>query len=384
MTPAARHAAAIDLLDRILAGEAAERALTNWGRAARYAGSKDRAAVRDLVFDALRCRRSFGRLGGGDTGRGLILGGMRDRGQDPAEVFTGEGHAPAPLSGPELLPPAPMPELVALDCPEALSGLLRDSLGDDFAPVMRALRARAPVHLRVNLARASRDAVRSELEACGIATVAHPLSPAALEVTANARAVQASAAYQEGRVEVQDAASQAVADGLPVAPGARVLDFCAGGGGKTLAMAGRVPAQYTAHDADPARMRDLPARAARAGITVRLTDRPAGAWDLVLCDAPCSGTGAWRRSPEAKWRTTRDFLARLTAVQDAILDRAAGLVAPGGVLAYATCSLLRIENEDRVAAFLGRHPDWSCLHRRRLTPLDGGDGFFVAHLTRAG
>ena len=223
MTPAARLSAAIDLLDRILAGEAAEKALTTWGRGARYAGSGDRAAVRDLVFDALRCRRSFGHLGGGDTGRGLILGGLRDRGGDVAALFTGIGHAPAP-PGPHEGPPDPPEGLVALDCPDWLAPQLHDSLGDDFAPVMQALRHRAPLHLRVNLRRTTRDSAQAALGAEGIVTRPHPLSPAALEVTEGARRVQASQPYADGRVEIQDAASQAVADSLPIAPGARVLD----------------------------------------------------------------------------------------------------------------------------------------------------------------
>ena len=384
MTPASRHAAAIEVLDRVLAGEAAEKALTSWARGSRFAGSGDRAAVRDIVFDALRCRASHAALGGGLTGRGLVLGGLRERGVDPAEIFTGARHAPPPLSAEEAQGGRVPGRIEALDCPDWLVPELEASLGPDFAPVMTALRRRAPVQLRVNLRKATREAAADRLAADGIATAPSLLSPTALEVTAGTRAVQGSAAYAEGWVELQDAASQAAADTLPVAAGARVLDFCAGGGGKTLAIAGRAEARFFAHDAAPRRMADLPARAARAGVSVRLLGNPAEAapYDLVLCDAPCSGSGAWRRAPEAKWRLDRAGLDRLIALQAAILDAAAPLVAPGGVLAYATCSVIEAENGAQVAAFLGRTPGWRPAGAWRWLPGDGGDGFFIAHLTR--
>ncbi|MCO8144261.1 RsmB/NOP family class I SAM-dependent RNA methyltransferase [Rhodovulum tesquicola] len=387
MTPAARTAAAIGLLDAWLAGAPVERLLTTWGRQNRYAGAKDRAAIRDLVFDALRCRRSFAALGGSATGRGLMLGLLRADGIAPGTIFTGEGHAPPPLTAAEqAVPPADLPEEIACDCPDALAAVLHDSLGADFLPIMQALRHRAPVFLRANLRRSTRDKAAAALAAEGIETRPHPLSPTALEVTANARRVQQSRTWREGLVELQDAASQTVADLMPLPEGGRVLDFCAGGGGKTLALAGRVSARFFAHDAAPGRMRDLPARAARAGVEVTLVaadDLAAAApFDLVLCDVPCTGSGAWRRSPEAKWRTGPDDLARLLAVQAGILDRAAPLVAPGGALGYATCSLIEAENGGQVAAFLSRQPGWTRVAERRLTPLDGGDGFHAAVLRR--
>lgn len=385
MTPAARAAAAIAVLDRHLAGEPAEQALTNWGRASRFAGSGDRAAVRDMVFDTLRCRRSFAAMGGGETGRGLILGGMRAAGLDPESLFTGGPYAPEPLNAAERIVPEPPDGLVALDCPDWLAQPLQDGLGDDFAVVMALLRHRAPVFLRANLRRTTRAAVQQALAEDGIESIPHDLADTALEVTANARRIKASAPYLQGLVELQDAASQAVVSALPLRDGQRVLDYCAGGGGKSLAMAARARMQVTAHDADPARMRDLPDRARRAGVAVRLAataDLRRGVFDLVLADAPCSGSGSWRRTPEAKWALTPARLEALCAVQADILARTAPLVAPGGVLAYATCSLLNEENESQVAAFLGAHPAWVQLQKLRLTPMHGGDGFFLATLTR--
>ncbi|MEZ5797309.1 MAG: RsmB/NOP family class I SAM-dependent RNA methyltransferase [Paracoccaceae bacterium] len=380
MTPAARAAAAIGVLDRVLAGEAAEKVLTQWGRGARYAGSGDRAAVRDIVYDCLRCRRSFAALGGGPGGRGLVLGAARAAGLQ-ALWFDGSAHGPAPADD----PPGHSPEgLEALDCPDWLAPALQAALGTDFAPVMQALRQRAPVFLRVNAARCTVAQVLAALADEGIGARPHPLSKNALEVTENARKIQNSSAYAQGWVELQDAASQAVADAVPLRDGQRVLDLCAGGGGKTLALAARARVRLYAHDANPRRMADLPARAARAGAKVTIADNPekTAPYDVILTDVPCSGSGSWRRDPEGKWALSAERLADLCAVQARILDRAAALAAPGAVLAYATCSMLRAENEDQVAAFLSRHPDWHLEDSRRLTPLQGGDGFGVALLKR--
>ncbi len=188
MTPAARIAAAAGVLDRVLAGEPAERALTGWARGSRFAGSGDRAAVRDLVFDALRRRRSFAALGGADSGRGLMIGALLAAGSAPDVLFTGEGHAPAPLTDAERSAGrAPAAGAEALDCPDWLYPVLGAALGPDTTAVLEALQRRAPVHLRVNLRNSSREAARAGLAERGIGTVPHPLSPAALEVMTGAR-----------------------------------------------------------------------------------------------------------------------------------------------------------------------------------------------------
>lgn len=376
MTPAARAAAAIGVLDRILAGQVAEVALTNWGRASRYAGSGDRAAVRDIVYDALRCRRSFAALGGDTTGYGLVLGWARASGQEA--LFSGQGHAPAVPATAGHRPEG----LQALDCPEWLAPALTESLGPDFAPVMQAMRQRAPVFLRVNLGRIGRDGAIAALAAEAIVARPHPLADSALEVTEGARKVQASDAYADGLVELQDAASQAVVAMLPLRDGMRVLDLCAGGGGKTLAMAARAKVTLFAHDAEARRMSDLPARAKRAGVTVSVSAKPEGAgpFDLVLTDVPCSGSGSWRRDPQGKWALDAARLGSLTLLQAAIMDRAAALVRPGGAIGYATCSLLDAENRAQVAAFVARHSGWRVEAEQRFTPLQGGDGFFGAVL----
>ena len=384
VTPAARVAAAIGVLDQILQGLPAEQALTNWGRASRFAGSGDRAALRDLVFSALRCRRSFAVLGGSDSGRGLMIGGLRAAATDPAGIFTGVGHAPSAMIGADLV--AGVPEgLSALDCPDWLAPLLQASLSADFAPVMQLLQQRAPAFVRVNLARCSPEEAVEALAEEGILAVPHPLAATALELHDGARKLHGSRSYAEGLVDLQDAASQAVVADLPVAKGARVLDYCAGGGGKALALADR-GATVFAHDHDPRRMRDLPVRAERAGVRIVLLEGAgvarAAPFDLVLLDVPCSGSGSWRRSPEAKWALTPARLAELVALQAEILDQTCDLVGAKGQLGYVTCSLLDAENATQIERFLARNPGWKRLKQRKLTPVDGGDGFFVSLLAR--
>ena len=380
MTPAARLAAAIEVLDPVLAGAPVEQVLTNWGRSHRFAGSGDRYALRDLVFAALRCRRSFAALGGGMTGRGLVLGLVRAQGQDPASLFTGQGHAPAVV---EVGEAGRVPEgYEALDVPDWLAPGLRASLGGDYEATMRAMQHRAPVYLRVNVARITREAALARLAQDGIGAEPVDWVKTAVKVIENERKIQTSGTFLEGLVELQDASSQAVIEALDLRRGMRVLDYCAGGGGKTLAMAA-AGVGVDAHDAAPQRMTGLPDRAARAGAKVRIVSDPVGPYDLVLMDVPCSGSGSWRRDPQGKWALTPEGLATLTQTQAAILDRCVTLVARGGVLAYATCSLLRDENEAQIAAFLARHPGWTASFQTRFSPLQGGDGFFVAKLTQS-
>lgn len=388
MTPAARLAAAIEVLDAILRDRApAGRVLANWGRSHRFAGSKDRAAIADRVHDCLRRRRSYAWAVGWETGdesaRAAVIGSALAQGLDPEAMFTGLGHAPAPLTPAERLalsrPAPPPPDAVRLDAPDWLEPRLRRSLGAAFEPAMAALRDRAPVDMRVNLLRADVAGAQASLAADGIESAPGPHAPTCLRAPPGAP-VAASRAYAVGEVELQDAASQAAADLAAARPGETVLDFCAGGGGKTLALAAamRGSGRLLAHDVDPRRMRDLPARAARAGARVALIGAAdllalEGACDLVFVDAPCSGSGSWRRDPAGKWSLDARTLADLTAAQARVAAQAARFVRPGGRLAFATCSVLDEENGHAVPG--AARPPMATL---RLTPADGADGFFCA------
>lgn len=379
MTPGARISAAIEVLDRTLAGQPAEQALLRWARSSRFAGSGDRAAVRDLVFDALRCRNTHAALGGAMTGRGLMIGGLRAAGRDPAALFTGEGHSPAPVTQNE----GAGSDEGASDLPDWIGPLWNSSLGDRAAPVGAAMQHRAPVWLRVNTVKATPDEALRALAEDGIPSEPDPRLPTALRLADGARRLSQSQAYRDGLVELQDLSPQLACATLPVRPGMRVLDYCAGGGGKTLAIAARAGGlTLVAHDADPARMRDLPQRAERAGIQVRLDAEPRGSFDLVVADVPCSGTGTWRRTPDSKWRLTQAMLDDLVRQQAAILRKAARHVGQGGHLAYMTCSVLLPENDGQVSAFLAENPAFAEVSRHLWTPLNASDGFFLSLMER--
>ena len=387
MTPAARYAAAIAVLDQIVAGAPAERALTTWARTNRFAGSGDRAAIRDHVYDVLRARRSLAVLGGGTGGRALVLGLLRRDGIDPATVFGAGGHAPAALSPQDQARPRMDPTPAeAADLPDWLWPAWQDAFGDDAMAVAQAMQNRAALHLRVNLTRTTRDAARARMAGEGIATAPHPEVATGLIVLDNPRRVAGCATFADGWIEVQDAASQIAVAALPLRPGLRVLDYCAGGGGKALAIADRLRAAVWAHDVNVRRMQDIAPRAARAGATITICATSALAtlapFDLVLCDAPCSGSGTWRRTPDAKWRLSPDDLNALNGVQDDVLERGAGLCARDGRLAYATCSVLPCENDAIVSQFLARHPEWAIESVLRLQPAPQNDGFYMAILAR--
>jgi 16S rRNA (cytosine967-C5)-methyltransferase len=385
MTPGARVAAAIAVLDQINDGAAAEQALTAWARGSRYAGSKDRAAVRDHVYDVLRARRSLGDGGG----RSLMQRLAKREDWQIDDLFNGEGHAPSPLSDEEravLSADLDLNEAAACDLPDWLWPLWQDSLGPDARAAALVQQGRAAVFLRVNQRRGTTTDAAAQLAKDSIATQPHPTVSTCLRVTQNPRRVKASTAYQDGLVELQDAASQFAINAVVAPEGARILDYCAGGGGKALGFADLQNAQVSAHDIDPGRMRDLPERAARAGVqitTLTSDELSQGAlFDLVFCDAPCSGAGTWRRTPDAKWRLTAERLEVLIQSQDAVLDAAAPLVAGGGHLVYATCSVLKDENSGAIARFLAENANWCIDSQFQLLPNVDGDGFYLCVLSK--
>jgi 16S rRNA (cytosine967-C5)-methyltransferase len=430
MTPGGRLSAAIDILADIEAKRRpAADSLKDWGLAHRFAGSKDRAAIASLVYDALRRKASSAWIMGADTPRGSVLGALRElRGLAPEAIeplFSGESHAPAPLADDERerLRHATLddaPAHVRGDYPEWLAPAFAAAFGDAAAAEGAALASRAPLDLRVNALKG--DRARASKALAHLHPQPTPFSPFGLRIQPGADgrspSLQAEPAYVKGLVEIQDEGSQLASLLSGVRAGQQVLDLCAGGGGKTLAFAGMMSnkGQVYAADAEGRRLAPIFARLERAGarnVQVRAprgtTDVLAdlvGRCDVVVVDAPCTGTGTWRRNPDAKWRIRPGALAERLKEQHAILDQAVAYVKPGGRLVYITCSLLRDENEDQIAALLSRQPEFGPIAPRslcdeadlaslarlesplgpglRLTPRSTGtDGFFVAGLLRS-
>jgi 16S rRNA (cytosine967-C5)-methyltransferase len=391
MTPSARVAAAITVLDDILAGRTAEKALSDWGRGSHFAGSKDRAALRDLVFDALRKRASCAAIGGALTGRGLMIGSLVQDDVDLATMFTGEGHAPAALDADEMTHLGTTPQLLphdAVDLPEWLWTLWETELGDAAQATAQILRDRAPLFLRVNARRGSVADVVKSLDDEGIEVAEHDTQSGCLRVLSNPRRGKMAAAYETGLVEIQDAASQIAGTALEISDGATVLDYCAGGGGKALAIADRFNCQVSAYDIAEQRTKDIAPRAERAEVLIEVVtsealNRDAG-YDVVVVDAPCSGSGTWRRNPEAKWGFTQDKLNEFSALQTEVIVAASALVRPAGVLYYMTCSVLSDENDQVVQRFVDNNSGWTAEPILRLLPSDASDGFFLCKLTKSG
>lgn len=379
MTPAARLSGAIEILDAIDSQRVpAATALKEWGLAHRFAGSGDRAALAGLVYDTLRRRASSAWIMGEDTPRARLIGMLAlERGMRAdaiARLCDGSRFAPAPLTQAEraALEAASLdgaPPHVGGDYPEWLDPFFAAAFGAERAEEGAAMARRAPLDLRVNLIKARRDEVLASLRHLGASPT--PWSPwglrIALDADARSPGINAEPDFIKGKVEVQDEGSQLVALFSAARPGERVVDLCAGAGGKTLALAAMMANQgrIVATDSDKRRLAPIHERLTRAGarcVDVRTPRGEAdpladldGEADLVLIDAPCTGTGTWRRNPDAKWRMRPGALEERIKEQIAVLDRAARLVAPGGRIVYATCSVLAAENEDQIAAFRARH-----------------------------
>ena len=427
MTPAAHVSAVIEVLAEIAGRRRpAADALKDWGLSHRFAGSKDRAAIAGLVFDALRKRASAAFVMDDDAPRAIALGSLREaRGLDVEAIsalFSGEGHAPAPLTQNErarleTATLADAPDHVRGDYPEWLAERFARAFGERAGEEGAALAARAPVDLRVNILKCSRERALAKL--AHVHPEPTPLSPVGLRIVPDARgrgpALAAEPAFIKGLVEPQDEGSQLAALLCAAAPGDQVLDLCAGGGGKTLALAAQMHnrGQIYAYDEDGRRLAPIHLRLERAGarnVQVRAPRGKAevladidGRCDIVLVDAPCTGTGVWRRHPDAKWRLAPGALEQRKKEQRETLEKAVRFVKPGGRIVYVTCSLLIEENEGRIADFLAAHPDFAAVSAAdlaaqaglpdlarfasphgpgiRLSPATSGmDGFYVAVL----
>ena len=430
MRPAARVAAAVELLSIIQAGGAADRRTAAFFRNRRFAGSKDRSAITEQVYAVLRRQGELvwrlGKAGSVVSPRSLLIAALADDHQPEvlAPLFDGSPFGLAPLDAAEQNLAAKLvaekgeaePDWVRGAYPEWLDAELRDRFGDAVVVEMQALLARAPVDLRVNRLKGTRADAIAALAAIGVAAQPTPYSPLGLRLEARADLAR-HAVFQTGLIEPQDEGSQLVAFLVGARARMQVVDLCAGAGGKSLALAAEMEnrGQIYACDSDARRLGRLSPRLERAGarnVQVhrlegagdKLLASLAGKVDRVLLDVPCSGIGAWRRHPEARWQLTPAELHRDQALQAALLEEAAPLVKPGGRIIYATCSLLPSENERQVQAFLGRHatfalvpvgsawgesegvvaPEGSDTYLRLTPQRHGTDGFFAAILQRSG
>jgi 16S rRNA (cytosine967-C5)-methyltransferase len=428
MKPGARLAAAVAVLTEItVRHRPAALALADWGKASRFAGSGDRSAVGNLVYDALRRSGSIAARMGADTPRALVLGAAgRALGLDAAQIAAaadGSRHALPPLTDAERAAlertDAPSePELLA-DVPAWIVPLLRPVFGNRLPAEVAALSGRAPVDIRVNTLKATRTAVLAELARLAPSTAEY--SPIGIRFAAPEGAgrtpnVEAEPAHGKGWFEVQDQGSQIAALLADARPGHNVLDLCAGAGGKTLALAAAMKGEgrLIAHDSDKTRLRPIFERLSRAGANnvevLAASDARAlagmmGHFDRVVIDAPCTGSGTWRRRPDAKWRLKPRNLAQRQKEQRDVLAQAAPLVKPGGRLIYITCSLLPAENTEQIADFLAANEGYALVPYADVwrdvlpgTPPDsadgrtdtllltparhGTDGFFIAILAR--
>jgi 16S rRNA (cytosine967-C5)-methyltransferase len=406
MTPAARLSAAIELIETIDAQRIpAAKALKEWGTAHRYAGSGDRAAISGLIWDVLRRRASSAWIMEEDSPRARTLGMLKlERGMNVdaiAALCDGGRFAPEPLSERERaalttrsLADAPAP--IAGDYPEWLDPYLAQAFGEDRVAEATAMASRAPLDLRVNSLKAKREKILASLRHLGAQPT--PWSPLGLRIELGADArnpgIHAEEDFIKGAIEVQDEGSQLAALLSAAKPGEQVIDLCAGAGGKTLAIAAMMQGKgrLIATDHDKRQLAPIHERLSRAGVhnaDVRtpkgegdtLTDIRASA-DLVLIDAPCTGTGTWRRNPDAKWRMRPGALEVRLKDQATVLDRAASLIKPGGRIAYITCSVLPPENGAQIREFVTRHPEFAVVPPAQVATAlwDKADEFTAATL----
>jgi 16S rRNA (cytosine967-C5)-methyltransferase len=383
MTPAARLSAAIEVFADIDARRRpAADVLKDWGLSHRFAGSSDRAAIAGLAYDALRRKASSAWLIGEASPRAALIGMLhRERGLDVAAIealCSGARFAPAPLTDAERtalssrsLADAPAP--VRGEYPDWLDAPFARVFGDERAAEGAALASRAPLDMRVNTLAAEREEILPKLAHLGVEPTRWSSVGLRIRLSADARspAIHAEPPYRKGEVEIQDEGSQLAALFAGAKPGEQVIDLAAGAGGKSLALAAAMEnhGQIYATDIDKRQLVPIHERLTRAGarnIQVRtprgetdvLADL-AGRADLVVIDAPCTGTGTWRRNPDAKWRIRPGALAERVKQQAALLDRAVALTKAGGRIAYITCSVLTEENGNQIRDFVGRHADFS-------------------------
>ena len=394
-----RANAAIFILDEFLAGQNLNAILSKWTKANRYAGSSDRESIRDIVFDILRVKKTFTFILNKEkqviNGRALVFLYSVYYSLPLNDIFTGQKYGPDKLNNyenefSEIAKENNERGFEVIDnIPDFLLTEFQRSLGSKFGNVMRLLEKRAPVSIRVNAHKSDVSSILEVLSSEGIEGKIAKKVRYGIEIIGNPRRLTQLKSFKDGYFEVQDLHSQKTIEGLPIKEDTKILDYCAGAGGKILNIASLLKGngRFFVHDLDKKKLIEADLRAKRAGIKLKRLnaenmEQHHNSFDYILADVPCSGSGTWRRNPQQKWRITSDSLEEILNRQITILNEVKDLIKKNGLLFYITCSLLKIENEEVVDDFLIQNKNFSLSNKENITIDTQGDGFFCAVLQK--
>lgn len=379
----------IEILDTYLNEAKIDFVLRKWAIKHRFAGSSDRRKIKDIIFDIIRQKKSCEHVGGGFSGRNLLIGYLKLKGTELSSVFDNSKFGPEELTIKEQninVDFSNLSNIYELDFPSWLIPILRRSLLNEFSNVVKTLRNRSHIQLRVNLKKISRLNVMKKLQKNNIECEINELCSTALNVLNGAQHILTSPCFENGFVELQDAGSQLVSELIEINYNDKVLDMCAGAGGKSLAIScgAEMDATYYAWDINFDRMKDIDARSKRAGVkiekVIKLSSK--SVYNKIIIDAPCSGSGSWRRDPEGKWRLDEDILDNYVKTQKELILKGLKLLAPRGQILYITCSILDIENDKLIDDLISSVLSLKLVRSISLVPSSKSDGFYGAVLEK--
>ena len=379
----------IEILDTYLNEAKIDFVLRKWAIKHRFAGSSDRRKIKDIIFDIIRQKKSCEHVGGGFSGRNLLIGYLKLKGTELSSVFDNSKFGPEELTIKEQninVDLSNLSNIYELDFPSWLIPILRRSLLNEFSNVVKALRNRSHIQLRVNLKKISRLNAMKKLQKNNIECEINELCSTALNVLNGAQHILTSQCFENGFVELQDAGSQLVSELIEINYNDKVLDMCAGAGGKSLSIScgAELDATYFAWDINFDRMKDIDARSKRAGVkiekVIKLSSK--SVYNKIIIDAPCSGSGSWRRDPEGKWRLDEDILDNYVKTQRELILKGLKLLAPRGQILYITCSILDIENGKLIDDLISSVLSLRLVKSISLVPSSKSDGFYGAVLEK--
>ena len=379
----------IEILDTYLNEAKIDFVLRKWAIKHRFAGSSDRRKIKDIIFDIIRQKKSCEHVGGGFSGRNLLIGYLKLKGTELSSVFDNSKFGPEELTIKEQninVDFSNLSNIYELDFPSWLIPILRRSLLNEFSNVVKALRNRSHIQLRVNLKKISRLNAMKKLQKNNIECEINELCSTALNVLNGAQHILTSPCFENGFVELQDAGSQLVSELIEINYNDKVLDMCAGAGGKSLAIScgAELDATYFAWDINFDRMKDIDARSKRAGVKIEKVIKLSSKsfYNKIIIDAPCSGSGSWRRDPEGKWRLDEDILDDYVKTQKELILKGLKLLAPRGQILYITCSILDIENGKLIDDLISSELSLKLVRSISLVPSSKSDGFYGAVLEK--